>query len=115
MKTKVPSKLALTAGFGIIYVVWGTTYLAIRLAIETIPPLSMVGSRFLIAGLLLYAWGLIHRHPRPSTRDLKHSAITGLLLIFLANGTVTWTEQFLPSGLVALIVASIPTWISVLG
>ncbi|NQV14845.1 EamA family transporter [bacterium] len=112
---KQPSKIALIIGFGIIYVVWGTTYLAIRIAIQTIPPLSMVGIRFITAGLILFAWAAVKKHPRPTFKDWKSSAVIGVLLIFFAHGSVAWTEQFIPSGLVALIVASLPIWLSIIG
>jgi len=108
-----PSKLALLAGLGIIYLVWGTTYLAIRIAIETIPPLSMVGARYLMTALILFGWAYSMNHPRPTLRDWKRSAVVGILLIFFASGSIAWTEQFIPSGLVALIVASLPIWLAI--
>jgi len=110
-----PSKLALLAGLGVIYVVWGTTYLAIRLAIETIPPFSMVGARYLITALILFIWASTMKHSRPTFKDWKRSAVVGVLLIFFASGSIAWTEQFIPSGLVALIVASLPIWLAIIG
>jgi drug/metabolite transporter (DMT)-like permease len=100
-----------------IYVVWGSTYLAIRVMVEDIPPLLGAGVRFLIAGVILYAW-VAWRRPsatRAATgRQLLGAAIVGLLLMFGGNGLVTVAEQEVPSGLAALLIASVPLWVIVL-
>ena len=102
---------------GTIYVVWGSTYLAIRVMVEDIPPLLGAGVRFLIAGAIMYAW-LVWRRP-PSARattggQLLGAAIVGVLLMFGGNGLVTVAEQEVPSGLAALLIASVPLWVILL-
>ena len=97
---------------GIVYVVWGSTYLAIAIAVETLPPLLYAGLRFGLAGLLLAGW-LAFRGVdlRISRRELAGAATVGILLLALANGLVVLAERTVPSGVAALIVASIPLWI----
>lgn len=105
-----PSRTLLFGAFGIVYVVWGSTYLAIRIAIETIPPLLMAGTRFLVAGGLLYAWALARGAPRPGIRSLRGAAILGALFLFLGNGGLVWAETRVPSGLAAVLAATTPLW-----
>lgn len=100
-----------------IYVVWGSTYLAIRVMVEDIPPLLGAGVRFLIAGVILYAWVAWRRPPatRAATgRQLLGATIVGLLLMFGGNGLVTVAEQEVPSGLAALLIATVPLWVILL-
>jgi len=100
-----------------IYVVWGSTYLAIRVMVETIPPLLGAGVRFVVAGGLLYAWVALRRPPaarRITRRQLLAAALVGLLLMFGGNGLVTVAEEEVPSGLAALLIASVPLWVIVL-
>jgi drug/metabolite transporter (DMT)-like permease len=100
-----------------IYVVWGSTYLAIRVMVEDIPPLLGAGVRFLIAGAILYAWLAWRRAPSARAvtgRQLAGAAIVGLLLMFGGNGLVTVAEQEVPSGLAALLISSVPLWVIVL-
>jgi drug/metabolite transporter (DMT)-like permease len=104
MRTKV--WLALIA----LYIVWGSTYLAIRFAVETIPPFMMAGSRFLISGVILYAWRRAAGDPPPTRRQWRSAVIVGLLLLLGGNGLVSWAEQHVASGIAALMVASIPLW-----
>jgi drug/metabolite transporter (DMT)-like permease len=106
------SKVALA--FTAVYVVWGSTYLAIRFGVQTIPPFMMAGMRFVSAGLLLYAWARLRGAPRASLREWRSAAIIGVLLLFVANGGVTWAEQRVPSGIAALLAAMVPLWIVVL-
>ncbi len=91
-----------------VYLAWGSTYLAIRLAIETIPPFLMAGTRFLIAGLILYIWRRVAGDARPSRLEWRSAAIVGLLLLVGGNGGVVWAEQWVTSGIAALIVGSAP-------
>lgn len=98
------------AAFAAVYIVWGSTYLAIRYAVETIPPFFMVGTRFLVSGLLLYAWARFRGAPRPTRLQWRDAAITGVLLLCCGNGAVSWAEQRVPSGLAALLVAVVPLW-----
>ncbi len=104
--------LGVWLALGIVYVVWGSTYLAIAIAVQTLPPLLYAGLRFLLAGLLLSAWlGIRGVDLRISRRELAGAAVVGILLLSIANGLVVLAERTVPSGLAALIVASIPLWI----
>jgi drug/metabolite transporter (DMT)-like permease len=105
MKVKV--WLALLA----VYVVWGSTYLAIRFAVETIPPFFMAGTRFLVSGLILYIWRRLAGDPNPTPRQWRSGIIVGLLLLLGGNGVLSWAEQNVPSGIAALMIASVPLWI----
>jgi drug/metabolite transporter (DMT)-like permease len=96
--------------FSAIYIIWGTTYLAIRLAIDTIPPFFMAGLRFTTAGLLFYSWCYWRFDKKPDTKDWRKAAIPAIFMFVLGNGTLTWSEQFIPSGLAALILATLPIW-----
>jgi drug/metabolite transporter (DMT)-like permease len=99
-------------GFGAIYVIWGSTYLAIRIAIETIPPFTMAAVRFLSAGAVLYPWArYVRRAPAPTAEHWRNTALLGALLLTVGNGAVVWAEQWVPSGLVALLVGMLPLWI----
>ncbi len=102
------------AAFAAIYLVWGSTYLAIRFAIETIPPFLMAGSRFVLAGSALYFWRSRTDRVRPRAVEWRKSALVGLLLIVGGNGMLTWSEQFIPSGMAALLLAIIPIWMVLL-
>ncbi len=107
---KTPSKTAVIAAFAAIYIIWGSTYLGILYAIKTIPPFFMAGTRFLIAGILLLGWCFIKGEKLPDTNSILKIAFSGLLMLFIGNGAVTWVEQYLPSGLAAIIVATVPLW-----
>lgn len=109
-----PSAISLVAAFAAIYVIWGSTYFAIRVAIETIPPFLMAGLRFLLAGAVLYAWCRCRGAPAPSLRHWLSATIIGGLLLLGGNGGVVWSEQFVPSGIAALIVATVPLWLVLL-
>ena len=101
----------------IIYIVWGSTYLAIRVTVETIPPLASAAVRFFVAGLLMYLFLLIRRGPqgvRVSARELGACTLIGAALLFGGNGIVSIAEQSVPSALTALIIAAIPLWVIVL-
>ena len=94
-----------------VYIVWGSTYLAIRFAVETIPPFLMAGTRFLVSGLILYIWRRLAGDPNPTPRQWRSAVIVGLLLLLGGNGILGWAEQHVPSAIAALILASIPLWI----
>ncbi|MCC7204208.1 MAG: EamA family transporter [Phycisphaeraceae bacterium] len=104
----------LIASFICIYVVWGSTYLAIRLAVDTLPPFLMAGSRFLLGGLILYGLTRWRGAPRPTGRHWRSAVLIGTMLLFGGNGLVTWSEQWTPSGITALIIGSTPMWFVVL-
>lgn len=93
-----------------IYLIWGSTYLAIRYAVESIPPFLMAGTRFLTAGIVLYTWRRLAGDPAPTARQWRSTAIIGLLLLLGGNGLVSWAEQTVPSGIAALLIGSIPLW-----
>lgn len=110
--TDTPSRLKLALAFACVYVIWGSTYLGIRFAIETMPPLLMAGIRFLIAGALLYLWVALRGEARRPTREQwTAAAVLGILFFLGGNGGVSWAEQRVPSGLAALLVATIPFWL----
>ncbi|MGA7303280.1 MAG: EamA family transporter [Rhodothermales bacterium] len=100
--------------FAAIYLIWGSTFLAIRFAIETIPPILMGGIRFAIAGGVLHLWSRLRGKPRPALNDVKSAAFIGFLMVVIGNGTVIWAEQFVPSGLAAVLVATGPLWLVLL-
>lgn len=102
------------AALAAVYFVWGSTYLAIRYAIESIPPLSSAALRFTLAGLILAAFLAIRRGPaalRVTRRQLLSAALIGVLLLLGGNGGVVLSEQYIPTGMSALLVASVPLWI----
>lgn len=97
-----------------VYIVWGSTYLAIRVTVETLPPLLAMGTRFILAGLIMYSILLIKRGRqgvRVTPRELVSCVIVGACLFLFANGMVAIAEQELPSSLAALIIASVPLWV----
>ena len=99
--------------FALVYVIWGSTYLAISWSVETIPPFLLTGVRFCTAGSILYL--LTRRRNGPATaRQWRDAVIVGGLLVVGANGLLSWSELWLPSGLAALIVSSIPLWMVLL-
>ena len=97
-------------GFATVYILWGSTYLGIRFAIESIPPFLMGGSRFLISGFLLYGWARMRGAGKPTRQHWMAAFVIGLLLPFVGNGAVIWSEQHVPSGMVSLLVATTPVW-----
>lgn len=107
-----PSRARLIAGFATVYILWGSTYLAIRVGVETIPPFMMGAIRFLIAGSVLYL--AVRPRERPTFAQWKSAAIVGVLLLVFGNGAVMWAEQKMPSGIASLIVAVVPLWMVLL-
>ena len=102
------------AAFAAVYLIWGSTYLAIRFAVATIPPFLMGGARFLTSGLILYVWARSRGAPRPTAAEWRAACLTGVLLLVCGNGAVIWAEQHVASGIVALIVAVVPLWMVLL-
>ena len=113
-----PSTLALWANLGIVYVIWGSTYFGIAIAIKTMPPFLMASGRFALAGLILLAWDLL-RHPAarrmPTRRQILDSAIVGGLLLGIGNGFVVFGEKTVPSGIAAILIGMMPLWFALLG
>src|SRR5947207_12118098 len=95
-----------------IYVVWGSTYLAIMVAIRTLPPLLMSSARFLVAGGILYAFAARRGAPRPSLRQWGSAVVVGAALLLVGNGGVAWSEQRIDSGIAALLIATVPLWVA---
>ena len=109
-----PKRWQLVLAFASVYIIWGSTYLAIKFAIETIPPFLMAGVRFIISGLILYGWARMKGAPRPTRIHWKSAAVVGVLLLLGGNGGVVWAEQRVASGVAALIVAIVPVWIALM-
>ena len=110
-----PSRAAVFGHFASIYVIWGSTYLAILFAIRSIPPLVMAGTRFLVAGAILYLAARLAGAKPTGWLDWRTAAIVGACLLLGGNGGVTLSEQYIPSGLAALLVATIPIYMALLG
>ena len=108
------SRGQIIAAFASIYLVWGSTYLAIMYAVETIPPFIMGGARFLISGTMLYAWARYKGGPKPTRLHWRNAVIAGAFLLLGGNGAVVWAEQYVPSGLTALLVSILPFWLVII-
>jgi drug/metabolite transporter (DMT)-like permease len=109
------SRALIILAFAAIYVLWGSTYLAIRYAIDTLPPFLMAASRFLIAGTILLAWAAVSREPiRQALSQWPKALLLGAMLLLAGNGGVTWAEKYIATGLAALLVASEPLWVVLL-
>jgi drug/metabolite transporter (DMT)-like permease len=100
--------------FATVYLFWGSTYLAIRVAVETMPPFLLAGARFVIAGVLLFGWLRLKGVPLPGRKQWFNAAIAGVLLLLGGNGLVVWAEQTVSSNLAALLVALMPVWFALL-
>lgn len=109
----VPRWQIITA-FAAVYIIWGSTYLAIRFAIDTMPPFFMAALRFLMAGALLFTWLRLRGVALPNRFHWRSGLIIGGLLLFGGNGGVTWAEQTVPSGIAALLVALVPLWVVII-
>ena len=105
MKTK--TWLALLS----LYIVWGSTYLAIRFAVETIPPFLSAGMRFLVSGVILLIWRYAAGDAMPTVRQWRSATIIGTLLLLGGNGLLAFAEQFVPTGVAALVIGSVPMWL----
>jgi drug/metabolite transporter (DMT)-like permease len=121
---KFPFKVRMLAAFAAVYFIWGSTYLAIALGIETIPPFLLMGLRSLIGGALLFGWarsrsndpghGVPAREDWPGARAWVHAAICGLLFFLGCHGVLAYAEKQVPSGVAAIVLATIPFWIVLL-
>ena len=110
----VPPKWLVISAFAAVYVIWGSTYLGIHIAVQTMPPLIMAGCRFLIAGLILYAVVRLRGAARPAPIHWRDASIIGALLLLGGNGGVSWAQRSVPSGITALIVAATPLWMNLI-
>ncbi len=109
-----PPRWQIATAFAAIYLIWGSTYLAIRFAVETFPPFLMAGMRFLVAGAILYPWARLRGAPQPARSHWLAAAIVGGLLLLGGNGGVVWAAQRVPSGLTALLIGTVPLWMALL-
>jgi drug/metabolite transporter (DMT)-like permease len=99
--------------FSAIFIVWGSTYLAIKYAVAEMPPLLTAGVRHLTAGSIMLLWSYT-KGQRASVQEWGHSAVVGALFFLIGHGTLHWAERFVPSGVAALLIATEPIWIAVL-
>ena len=97
-----------------VYLIWGSTYLAIRYVVETIPPFIGMSMRFISAGVVLYIWRIFKGDSVPTRRQWRDTGIIGLLLLVGGNGIVSWAEQFVPSGIAALLISTMPIWMVII-
>lgn len=112
MDPRAPRGLVIAA-FAIVYVIWGSTYLAIKVALETLPPFAIASVRFLIAGALLYAVARARGEAAPERRHWPGLALVGGLLLLGGNGGVMWAQQHVPSGLASVVIAMVPIFVAV--
>jgi drug/metabolite transporter (DMT)-like permease len=99
-------KWKLTGAFGALYLIWGSTYLAIHFGLETLPPFTMSGARFVVVGLVLYDWTRLRGAASPVLKQWPPTLLIGVLLLLSGNGGVVWAEQSLSSGMTALLIAT---------
>ncbi len=109
-----PPRSLIVAAFAAVYVIWGSTYLAIKVTLETLPPLSAAAFRFLVAGALLYAYARLRGHAAPERRHWPGLAFVGGLLLLGGNGGLSWAQQHVPSGLASVVIASIPIFVALM-
>ena len=109
------SAVPVVLGFTAIYLIWGSTYLGIRFAVETIPPFLMMALRHTIAGSVVYAWARGQGAARPEFRQWVSAAMVGAILFLGGHGVLAWGEQRVPSGLAALMCATLPLWMVLAG
>ena len=113
-QAKQPSKSLVIAAFAAVYIIWGSTYIGIVLAIKTIPPFLMAGIRFFSSGIILYIWCLAKGEKMPDIKSTLNNVLSGTLMLFFGTTSLIWVEQYLPSGLCAIIVAAVPLWFVIL-
>ena len=109
-ENKSASPLMVILAFAIVYIVWGSTYFFIQMAVKGFPPFILGALRFILAGLLMAGWCIIKGEKLFAIRGIKHAAISGILLLFFGNGIIIWVEQSMPSAMVAITVSSAPLW-----
>jgi drug/metabolite transporter (DMT)-like permease len=110
-RNELPNAVIIVAAFSAIYLLWGGTYLAIALGLQSIPPFLLVGSRSILGGALLFALSSLRGSATHPWRDWWHAAISGMLLFVGCHGALAYAQRFIPSGLSAIILATIPFWI----
>ena len=113
--TAAPAKAALFTAFALVYLIWGSTYLVMKFAVASMPPLLMAGTRYALAGALLYGVMRWRGEPAPTRRGWTYAAVIGVCLLGFGNGGTTLGVVYLPSGITALLVATVPMFLAVLG
>jgi drug/metabolite transporter (DMT)-like permease len=108
---KSPSQFLIITAFAAIYIIWGSTYIAVLIALKDFPPFLVTGLRFMIAGLLLFIFSMIRGQSLPDLQSVVNLSFSGILMLFFGTGAVAWVEQYISSGLAAIIVATVPLWI----
>jgi len=111
----VSLRVKVISAFAAVYLIWGSTYLAISFVEESLPPFFMAGTRFLVAGLILYSLTRLHGAAGENRMDWGKMFVTGGLMLLGGHGAVVWSEQWVPSGLTSLLVGTVPLWIVLLG
>ncbi|HWR38233.1 MAG TPA: EamA family transporter [Patescibacteria group bacterium] len=106
--------MSILAALLAVYVLWGGTYLAMKVAIETMPPFLMAGVRFISAGLIVYCWQRAAGVPNPTGRQCRQAAVVGVVMLLGGNGSLVWAEQYVSSGVAAVVFATVPLWITLL-
>ncbi|MGZ8486382.1 MAG: EamA family transporter [Candidatus Binatia bacterium] len=104
------SNVLIWTALSAVYLIWGSTYLAIRFTVETTPPFLSAAARFIMSGAVLYLWRRFCGDPTPSRQEWRSATVIGLLLLVGGNGAVVWAARYIPSSLAALLVATCPLW-----
>src|SRR3954451_15049935 len=104
------TRTSILLAFASIYIIWGSTYVALRFGIATIPPFLLSGIRFFIAGSLLFAYCLLTKKPLPNRHSIINNSICGVLMLGGGTVSVAWAEQYVPSSTAAIIVTFVPFW-----
>ena len=112
MENRKPPAWQVLLAFGIIYFVWGSTFLAIRVGVREVPPFLLAGMRFLLAGIVLYAWMRAKGAASPTARQWAAAALLSVLIFVLDYGFLFWAEQRVPSGIAAVMMATIPVFMA---
>src|SRR5206468_3573441 len=112
MKAARPPSWQILLAFAIIYFVWGSTFLAIRVGVREVPPFLLASMRFLVAGLFLYGWMIARGERSPSGREWQSASLLAVLIFVLDYGLVFWAEQRVPSGIAAVMLATIPVFMA---
>ena len=105
------STLLVWTALSAVYLIWGSTYLAIRFTVETTPPFLSAAARFLVSGVALYIWRRLSGDPTPTRHEWRSATVIGILLLVGGNGAVVWAARYIPSSLAALLVATCPLWL----
>lgn len=107
-------RVRIAAGLAAVYVVWGSTYLGIAVAIRSLPPFTMLGVRFALAGVLVYVWARLRGAPRPTLVQWRSATLIGGGLFLVGTGGIAWAEERVHTGVIALVVAVVPLWLALL-